>query len=279
MLFTSPSNYLSACNWFTSNVTTNEAATAVFLMWLNTEMTYTFVVSFFYLVEKNRFCFSKYKIHKQSSDKEMFRSAIMFKPIAWLVDIPIYFLSFQMMGWNKQLQHMMNMAPNDTPYVPPSPMNPLPDNATLFRHVLYLTLIFDLLFYCWHRLLHTKSMWKFHKKHHDVKVSFSCANDHESVVELTGNILWKMIPPALIGCHVYTVCVFRAIVKFFALLHHSGFELPCFTPLQSIPGVSSPSHHDFHHYYGHGNYGGVFSIWDHLFGTYKDTSKMKNKQV
>mmetsp|Transcript_38748 Transcript_38748/g.58191 ORF Transcript_38748/g.58191 Transcript_38748/m.58191 type:complete len:162 (+) Transcript_38748:546-1031(+) len=144
-----------------------------------------------------------------------------------------------------------------------SPLDPLPA-----CHVLILTAIFDFLFYLWHRALHTRFMWKFHKKHHEVKVSFSCANDHESVVELAGNILWKMIPPALLGCHIYTVCLFRATVKFFALLHHSGFELLLFKPLQLIPGVSSPSHHDHHHYYGYGNFGGVFNFWDWMFGTF-----------
>merc|ERR1712113_561983 len=76
-----------------------------------------------------------------------------------------------------------------------------------------------------------------------------------------------MIPPAMLGSHVYTVCIFRSVVKFFALLHHSGYELPLFQPLQKIPFISSPSQHDFHHYNGHGNYGGVFMIWDYMFGT------------
>ena len=278
---------MNVSHWFLQSISSNDSLLAVFLMWLNTEFTYAFMVAFFLLIEKSG-QFTKFKIHPQLSDMQMMKVAICFKPIAWLVDVPIYFLSFRMMSWRTITRlwcwwmSVSSSASSSSTcttnhYIPaPSPLDPLPDAKVLFQHVLILTLVFDLLFYMWHRALHTKLLWPYHKKHHEVKVSFSCANDHESVVELGGNILWKMIPPAFIGCHVYTVCVFRAIVKFFALVHHSGFELPLFQPLQSIiPGVASPSYHDFHHYYGHGNFGGVFMIWDYIFGTHKKVTKIR----
>ena len=272
MIFTLPCTYMQTCNWFLKNVSTNEALCAVFVMWLNTEITYALVVSFFYYIEQSG-KFTKYKIHEQPSDGKMFRDAILFKPVTWLVDVPIYFMSYKMMGWR-----ILDFGVDKNKPMP-SPLDPLPDATTLFCHVVVLVLVFDFLFYCWHRALHTKILWKYHKKHHEVKVSFSCANDHEDPVELAGNILWKMVPPALMCCHVYTVCVFRAIVKFFALLHHSGFELPAFQFIQLIPGIASPAGHDFHHYYGKGNYGGVFKVWDRIFGTEKCvdvlTKKMK----
>ena len=290
MIFLPSAVYVKVSNWFLTNVSSNEALLAVFIMWLNTEVTYATIVAFFYAVEKSA-KFNMYKIHSQPSNERMMRDAILFKPVAWMVDIPIYFLSFQMMGWRGRLfvlyknfwsndsstkNNFSTMSTTMSSSGPPSPLDPLPDSLTFLKHVLILTATYDLLFYLWHRALHTKSLWKYHKKHHEVKVSFTCANDHESVLEVAGNIFWKMIPPVLIGCHVYTVCVYRAVVKFFALLHHSGFELPIFQPLQCIPGIASPSYHDFHHFYGHGNYGGVLTVWDRIFGTHKEVKPMKS---
>lgn len=256
MLFLSPHMYTAVATWWSESPLGdfNDAFLAVFMMWLNTELTYAAVNAFFIYIERKGY-FAQHKIRSEASDTKMVHDAIMFKPIAWMVDVPIYYLSFSMMNMNGETS---------------SPLDPMPSAGRIARDTLILTLVFDFLFYAWHRSLHSKLMWRFHKKHHEVRVSFSCANDHESVLELAGNILWKMIPPALLGCHIYTVCVFRSVVKFFALMHHSGYELPVFKFLQYIPFVASPSYHDHHHYHGWGNFGGVFNIWDRVFGTDAD---------
>jgi sterol desaturase/sphingolipid hydroxylase (fatty acid hydroxylase superfamily) len=254
-ILTIPSVYAAASelyqSWFG---TQHDAMFAVFVMWLSTEITFWSVNMFFYFIEVKGW-FAKYKLHKEATDREQFKETLLHKPITYLVDVPIYWMSYKMTG----IFHTN----------PPSPHCDLPGIANIFVHVAICTLTFDFMFYCWHRSLHTGPLWRFHKKHHEVKICYASANDHESVLEVTGNILWKMIPPAVLGSHVYTVCIFRSVVKFFALLHHSGYELPVFQPLQTIPFISSPSDHDFHHYNGHGNYGGVFMIWDHLGGTHR----------
>ena len=82
-------------------------------------------------------------------------------------------------------------------------------------------------------------------------------------------MFFKLVPSLLLGSHIYTVCLFRSFVKFFALLHHSGYEFSVNnTPMHKIPLMSSPSNHDFHHYNGYNNYGTLFSFWDKFFGTY-----------
>mmetsp|Transcript_38748 Transcript_38748/g.58193 ORF Transcript_38748/g.58193 Transcript_38748/m.58193 type:complete len:96 (+) Transcript_38748:262-549(+) len=72
MLFLTSSNYTTFLHWFLATVSANEAHAAVFMMWLNTEVMYAAVVTFFYFVEKSN-KFQTQKIHSQPSDANMFR--------------------------------------------------------------------------------------------------------------------------------------------------------------------------------------------------------------
>lgn len=230
------------------------------LMWFSTELTFWSINLFFFSIEALGL-FKEHRIHAENSNVEQFKSTLLHKPLTYLVDVPIYLAT----AWTCN----------------GSPFDPLPSGTTIATQVIISALTFDFMFYCWHRFLHTRYMWEYHKKHHEVKICYASANDHESLLEVSGNILWKMIPPMVMKSHVYTVCVFRSVVKFFALLHHSGYELPIFKPLQFIPFMSSPADHDFHHYQGHSNYGGVFMLWDFIAGTHvtwKDKAERKIKR-
>lgn len=245
-LLLSPANFNELASWWHATVGEDQTWLAVFVMFISTEITFWSVNLFFFGIERLGL-FKKYKIHTEATDLAQFKETLVHKPITYLVDIPIYWLTAY--------------------FTPGNAFDPLPSGLVILRDVAICTLAFDLMFYCWHRSLHTSSLWKYHKKHHEIKVTYACANDHEDMLEVSGNILWKMIPPIVLGSHIYTICVYRSLVKFFALLHHSGYELPIFQPLQYIPLMSSPADHDFHHYEGHSNYGGVLMVWDHVFGT------------
>jgi len=273
MLLLLPTWYRFLVNWWFSttslgsandntdgSVIWNDIFAAAFVMWVSTELTFWSVNLFFFSIEYFG-VFTKYRIHKEGSDMSQFAETLRHKPITYLVDVPIYVLT----AWS-------SAAAGKTVH------QPLPGWQEIATQVFIATLTFDFMFYWWHRNLHSKLMWPYHKKHHEVKVTYASANDHEDILEVSGNILWKMIPPIVMKSNIYTVCVFRSLVKFFALLHHSGYELPVFQPLQAIPFMSSPANHDFHHYVGHSNYGGVFLLWDYIFGTYTSWGERAQKK-
>jgi len=248
MLLLLPECYLALATWLKARVGEGQDVwISAFTMWASTEITFWSLNLFFFAIEILG-VMKQYRLHTESSNFEQFKSTLIHKPVTYLVDVPVYLLAAYVCDG--------------------SPFDPLPSSQELFIHVAVTAIAFDLMFYLWHRFLHTSFMWKFHKKHHEIKISYASANDHEDILELSGNIIWKMIPPMFMRSHVYTICVFRSVVKFFALLHHSGYELPVFKPLQMIPFMSSPSDHDFHHFCGHSNYGGVLMLWDWIAGTH-----------
>ena len=53
---------------------------------------------------------------------------------------------------------------------------------------------------------------------------------------------------------------------------HSGYDFP-WNPWNCLPLTAPASHHDFHHTHNIGNYSSFFTIFDFLFGSYKQFLK------
>ena len=64
-------------------------------------------------------------------------------------------------------------------------------------------------------------------------MTFAAGNAHDGKLEGCGNMFFMSVPSLLLGSHVYTICIFRSLLKFFALLHHSGYEFS-FKPMHRI---------------------------------------------
>ena len=54
------------------------------------------------------------------------------------------------------------------------PHDPLPSMSTVLFHLLIHLFSYDLCFYSFHRLLHTKRFFPYHKKHHELKAGLCC---------------------------------------------------------------------------------------------------------
>ena len=90
------------------------------------------------------------------ADREHFKSILFHKPITYLIDVPLYWATYKMMG----LMHPDAAGPHD----------PLPSMSTILIQLLIHLFSYDLCFYSFHRLLHTKRFFPYHKKHHQLKV-------------------------------------------------------------------------------------------------------------
>ena len=128
----------------------------------------------------------------------------------------------------------------------------------------------DLCYYAFHRSHHEiRLLWAAHVNHHSSqRYNLSTALRQSWTTPLTGPIFW--MPLALVGFSpfmVFTAQAWSLLYQF--LLHTEGVRR--LGPLEWI--FNTPSHHRVHHgsnvAYLDRNHGGIFIVWDRLFGTFE----------
>lgn len=142
-----------------------------------------------------------------------------------------------------------------------------------FWSVLLLIVLVDFCFYLNHVLMHkTRWFWAAHVTHHSSEhMNFSTALRQNFIHDLNGGwILW-WIPAALVGFDknwVLFAIEGNLVYQFF--LHTEQVKRLGWLEIL----LNTPSHHRVHH--GRNpqqidtNFGGIFIVWDRLFGTFRD---------
>lgn len=135
--------------------------------------------------------------------------------------------------------------------------------------------LMDFFEYVYHVTMHkVKSLWSFHLVHHtDLEMDVSTTvREHpgETFIRVCFQMLWVFLSGASIG-----LLLLRQTVQTFAnLIAHTKFRLPQKTDrLFGMLFITPNLHHVHHHFelpYTDCNYGDVFSIWDRLFGTFRE---------
>ncbi|KAL6049930.1 Methylsterol monooxygenase 1 [Balamuthia mandrillaris] len=147
----------------------------------------------------------------------------------------------------------------------------LPPWQTLLWHVLFCQFVEDLLFYWFHRLLHTKWLYKrIHKVHHThtAPISWSAEVIHPAEF-LIANIFPTMLGALLLRAHLFSLWCWIALAIYYSTEVHSGYIFPW--SLERIPLIgfiyAGPRYHDRHHELFLGNYGSSLTWLDYVFGT------------
>ena len=145
----------------------------------------------------------------------------------------------------------------------------------------------DCIFTMFHTAFH-RSAWLYkvaHKEHHTWKAPFAWMSHAMSLWEMAANSVGVMFVPL---CHslllqrttplelVWGVQLWSQLI---GCIEHSGYNaIPPLTPLFCFNPkwcprwlFSTAKHHDDHHQYFQGNYGGYLAIWDVMMGTVLDT--------
>lgn len=136
--------------------------------------------------------------------------------------------------------------------------------------VVLLFFLDDFTFYWHHRLSHTiRLLWAGHVNHHSsTEYNFATALRQGWFEDVYKYIFWLWLP--WLGFHpllVYAMLELNLVYQFFV---HTEFGNNWFG-LGAV--FNTPSHHRVHHAanvrYLDKNYGGIFIIWDKLFGTFQ----------
>ena len=125
-----------------------------------------------------------------------------------------------------------------------------------------------------HWVMHkVKPLWGFHLIHHtDNTVDVTTGLRHHPGDSIFRGIFFMLLI-FVSGAPMYAVMIYQTLLVLATAFTHANISLP--KPVDKIISyiLVSPNMHKVHHHwkqpYTDSNYGGVFSIWDRLFGTYR----------
>lgn len=148
-------------------------------------------------------------------------------------------------------------------------------SVPLWLAVLLSLVAMDFIIYLQHVLVHRVSLlWRLHRVHHadlDYDVTTG-ARFHP--LEILLSMLIKFATIALLGAPLVAVIVFEVVLNAMAMFNHANVRLPLGLDRLLRTLAVTPDMHRVHHSVemdeANSNFGFNLSIWDRLFGTYRD---------
>ncbi|XP_029029146.1 lathosterol oxidase-like [Betta splendens] len=145
----------------------------------------------------------------------------------------------------------------------------------LFLSLTFYVFFTDMCFYCIHRILHYKLMYKlFHKPHHMWKIPTPFASQAIHPVDAFLQGLPYHIYPLFFPLHKVLYLLLYVFANIWAVSIHDGdYRIP--RGLTAV--ISGSAHHADHHLFFNYNYGQYFTLWDRLGGSYRHPSGLMGK--
>ena len=145
----------------------------------------------------------------------------------------------------------------------------------VWLEVVLAVILLDLAIYAQHVISHVVPIfWRLHRVHHadrDIDVTTG-ARFHP--VEIGLSMLYKMALVLLLGPSAFAVFLFEVILNATAMFNHANFRLPLALDRVVRLLMVTPDMHRVHHSViqreTDSNYGFNLSVWDRIFGTYRD---------
>jgi len=143
----------------------------------------------------------------------------------------------------------------------------LPDNAW-YTWVIAIVGV-DLLYYVYHRIAHrVRLVWATHQAHHSSQY-FNLATALRQKWNISGDVALRALLP-LFGVPPWMVFASFSINLIYQFWIHTERIGKLWRPIEFI--FNTPSHHRVHHgmdpQYLDKNYGGIFILWDRMFGSF-----------
>ena len=139
-----------------------------------------------------------------------------------------------------------------------------------------ITLAGDFLIYWHHRIMHIVPYFRnhLHNVHHTYSACFSWAGGWVHPIEDGLVVGCQIIPIVAVAPHPIVLWLFSIFWVICLVDEHSGHDM-WWSPYQLLPLTGCPlgggaTPHDIHHYKPTVNYGFIFCIWDHMFGTFEE---------
>ena len=126
-------------------------------------------------------------------------------------------------------------------------------------------------------------LWRLHQVHHaDPDFDVTTAIRFHPV-EIILSMLWKMVVVVAFGVPAIAVFVFEVVLNGAAVFNHANLRLPSWLDRVLRLLIVTPDMHRVHHSVirreTDSNYGFNLSIWDRLFGTYRDQPELGHQEM
>lgn len=123
------------------------------------------------------------------------------------------------------------------------------------------------------------TLWRFHIVHHaDNNVDATTGLRHHPVESIIRGSFF-LLATVVAGAPIYTLMIYQTFLVFFTAFTHANISLPPKLDKTLSYFFISPNMHKVHHHwvqpYTDSNYGAVLSIWDRLFGTYRQLAPLE----
>jgi len=147
-------------------------------------------------------------------------------------------------------------------------------NANIFFTIIIGVLALDFSSWLVHWVMHkVKPLWGFHLIHHtDNTVDVTTGLRHHPGDSILRGVFFMLLI-FVSGAPMYAVMIYQTLLVLATAFTHANISLPKKLDTVLSYVLVSPNMHKVHHHwkqpYTDSNYGGVFSIWDRIFGTYK----------
>jgi methylsterol monooxygenase/4-alpha-methyl-delta7-sterol-4alpha-methyl oxidase len=142
----------------------------------------------------------------------------------------------------------------------------LPAWYIIIGQLIFFIILDDFLYYWMHRSMHQRWILRhIHGVHHRIKNTCALDGNYFHWVEFVATGLLALVPPLLVGAHLYVLYIWIIIRQFEAADGHSGYDFPN-NPAKLIPGYHGAIYHDFHHAKFKGNFAGFLSYLDRWMG-------------
>lgn len=142
-------------------------------------------------------------------------------------------------------------------------------------HSIFAFLLLDFWTYWWHRMNHVLPfLWRFHSMHHsDPEMDVTTATRFH-LGEITMSSIIRLALILIIGIPIWVLIVYDVVLLASTQFHHANIFLPQKADRYLRYLIVSPFMHKVHHsrlkFETDSNFTSLFSLWDRLFGSYRD---------
>lgn len=145
-------------------------------------------------------------------------------------------------------------------------------------------LILDLYMYSWHRIIHSWPLaWRFHEVHHCDLAMNSTSSFRFHIIESFFSKIPQLFLIWFFGITLIEYFVYDLVFVVIVIFQHSNVALPYSTDKFLSTFIVTPNFHRIHHSQEieetNSNYSSVFSIWDHLFSSFRWNEKPEDIKI